>query len=207
MTAARQIDPMLLDECRRLGAQYNVCGDVHDDDFIFWFIHNHYLFPIKVDAVANYFAAGRESAQKVGILLRKYCPIERPETLEFASGYGCVTRHLKNEFAEASVTACDIHDQALAFLAAYMHVATMCSSNVPEQLSAERKFDAVFAISFFTHMPKTTWQRWLKALADRVVPGGAMLFTTHGRKSLRYADNPTLDPDGFWFVPSSEQMA
>lgn len=54
-------------------------------------------------------------------------------------------------------------------------------------------------------MPKTSWQRWLQALANSVSPGGLLIFTTHGHLSLPMANNPELDEEGFWFQPSSEQ--
>jgi SAM-dependent methyltransferase len=205
MVAARQIEPPLLAECERLGAQYSVSGAIHPDDFIFWYVHDHPSFPTKAEAMAYYFSNGRESAQKVQAIVSKHCPVAAPEILEFAAGYGCVTRHWKNELPNARVTACDIHNEALDFIAAQMQVPIARSAHAPDAFKVAQKYDVIFAISFFSHMPKATWQKWLKALAHHLSPGGLLFFTTHGHASLPMANNPKLDSEGFWFMPSSEQ--
>lgn len=54
-------------------------------------------------------------------------------------------------------------------------------------------------------MPDKTWGRWLAALGSKCVPGGYLIFTTHGLESRRYFGNPELDSRGYWFTASSEQ--
>jgi len=51
-------------------------------------------------------------------------------------------------------------------------VESYISSPVPEQLKLPPQ-DVIFAHSFFSHMPETTWARWLKALANALAPRGA----------------------------------
>ena len=58
-------------------------------------------------------------------------------------------------------------------------VESYLSSPVPEQLTLPPR-DVIFAHSFFSHMPETTWARWLKALANALAPRGVLIFTTHG---------------------------
>ncbi len=59
-------------------------------------------------------------------------------------------------------------------------VESYLSSPVPEQLTLPSQ-DVIFAHSFFSHMPETTWARWLKALANALAPRGVLIFTTPGR--------------------------
>ena len=129
--------------------------------------------------------------------MRQYCVVTGFMSLEFASGYGCVTRHLIKEFVDARITACDIHDQALKFISEQLQLPIVRSSHNPEAFQTGRQFDAVFAISFFSHMPKTTWPLWLKALAQQVLQGGVLIFTTHGQASLLGAPGISLDDEGF----------
>jgi hypothetical protein len=76
---------------------------------------------------------------------------------------------------------------------------------VPEQLKLPPQ-DVIFAHSFFSHMPETTWARWLKALANALAPRGVLIFTTHG-VVLDEAGIPGLgvNANGFGFIPQSEQ--
>jgi hypothetical protein len=67
------------------------------------------------------------------------------------------------------------------------------------------RFDVVFALSFFSHMPITTWARWLVRLCQVAKPGGIILFTTQGNASRRFFGNPELPEMGFWFASTSEQ--
>jgi hypothetical protein len=75
----------------------------------------------------------------------------------------------------------------------------------PDHLQAEPRFDVVFALSFFSHIPHTTFYRWVRKLLDFVADGGILIFTTHGRQGRGQVGNPTLEPEGYWFNPISEQ--
>ena len=70
----------------------------------------------------------------------------------------------------------------------------------PEDFRPSEQFDVVFALSFFTHMPKSTFGRWLARL-PRGPPSGQLAFTTHGlKKCTDFAIKPEDIPaDGYWF--------
>jgi SAM-dependent methyltransferase len=124
--------------------------------------------------------------------------------LDFAAGYGCVTRHLARNPA-LTVTACDIHAEAVTFLRHEIGVRALGSAACPEELSLPRLYDAVLALSFFSHMPLATWARWLVRLSLPLHTGGLLVFTTHGLRSRAHFGDPTLPEPGFWFRPDSEQ--
>ena len=55
-------------------------------------------------------------------------------------------------------------------------------------------------------MPKATWSRWLRALFKTLRVEGSMIFTTHGPASARkFLVDASLDDEGFYFKPDSEQ--
>jgi SAM-dependent methyltransferase len=178
----REIASDLLQEAEARGKQYSVPAGLHSDDFIFWFIHDQAHMVDKRQAVEDYFRSGQEGAAFIRDLLKEWRPrllldaLQTPgqplTMLEFASGYGRVTRHFPSVMEDYKVTACDIHEQAVGFLRG-MGLDAEQSSSVPEDLQLGRHFDVIYAFSFFTHMPRRTWQRWLAALGRHVKSGGA----------------------------------
>lgn len=125
--------------------------------------------------------------------------------LEFVSGYGCVTRHIKNVIPFSVTTACNIHQQAVQFIKEKLGTEAVLSASRPEDLHIKPEFDVVFALSFFSHMPKNKFPQWLRKLASFVKPGGYLIFTTHGLESPKYFPNCQFDEEGFYFHPASEQ--
>ncbi len=196
--------------CQEAAAKWNVAADIHKDDFIFQFLFGHMAFPNRQSAIAYYFDDGRKSAEQLKSLLTDLIGLrfgsDAPaEILEFASGYGCVSRHFKNVMPASHITACDIHTEALTFVSEKLGVPSLPSSANPSNFNLGRRFDIVFALSFFSHMPDESWGRWLGALFSHVKPGGYLIFTTHGIRSSAHFGNPTLDEKGYWFRADSEQ--
>jgi SAM-dependent methyltransferase len=179
---------------------------IHSKDYIYEFISKHPSYPTEAAARQYYWSTGRQSAEHLREIISEFYPNLSISILEFASGYGCVTRHFSDILPETTVTACDIHPAAVKFLTKKLGVLSILSNAVPEQLAFDRTFDLVFALSFFSHIPKSTWFRWLKALISKVRPGGLIVFTTHGLESWKMMGSPQLDDEGFWFKPESEQL-
>lgn len=191
-----------------LAKKWDVKPDIHLDDFIFQFVYNHPGFSSRDKAIQYYFDDGQTSAQNLSRLLLDVCrydPQNKIKLLEFASGYGCVTRHLGNVLPFVDVISCDIHMEAVSFIRDRLQEDAVASRSIPEELDPGGKFDVVFALSFFSHMPKTTFTRWLRKLASLVKPNGHLIFTTHGIQSAKILPNVRFDREGFWFQPSSEQ--
>jgi len=185
--------------------RHGVESACHPQDLIYEFVIRHPEFRSVGPAVDYYFDDGARSADKLSRLLAELPLEHRPiRLLEFASGYGCVTRHLKKQ-PDLAMLACDIHPQAIDFLRRQLGVRAVMSAHTPEELSLGETFDAVFALSFFSHMPRATWGRWVRALFSHVAPGGFLIFTTHGLGSRELHQNPDIPSDGFWFTAISEQ--
>jgi cyclopropane fatty-acyl-phospholipid synthase-like methyltransferase len=190
---------------QELASFYGIPTEIHEADHIFNFLANHHLYRNGTDAIREYFRNGHESAERLKALLSELMAGGTPSLLEFASGYGCVTRHLKSVLPTTRITPCDIHPEAIDFIKRTMKLDGVLSRTVPEEAAFGGEFDVVFALSFFSHMPKATWTRWLRRLLDSTRAGGIVVFTTHGLKSAEMMSNPPFDVDGFWFKPESEQ--
>ena len=187
--------------------KYDISGGIHGSDLIYEFIKNHVLFPTEQEALRYYFSDGNNSAIKLKNILTEDLGIdlqERKSFLEFASGYGCVTRHILKKLPELDFFASDIHPVANQFIEDQFGCRTIQSHKIPEEFKSE-SFDLVFALSFFSHMPKSSWSRWLKTLIEKTKSGGYLIFTTHGMGSHKMMGSPELDQDGFWFKANSEQ--
>ena len=209
MSTPAMVDPAdhaedALDRARLHG----VVPDIHIEDFIFQFLITHHAFASKKDALHHYFSDGQKSCAKIMELISTFlepAPVGRNiSMLEFASGYGCVTRHLAKQHGY-DVTSCDIHPAAIAFITEKIGLDAQLSTHRPADFAVDEAYDVTFALSFFSHMPDATWGDWLAALLRAVRPGGLLVFTTHGRTSRQHFGDPALDERGYWFRPDSEQ--
>src|SRR5579859_3793667 len=83
--------------CRNAARPHSVSPSVHLEDFIFRFVYDNGVFPSKASAVNYYFNDGANSARRVRQLVDRWVPSREGalNILEFASGYGAVTRHAK----------------------------------------------------------------------------------------------------------------
>lgn len=201
----------LTGEMLRLNAAAGLSQDVnptiHPGDFMYWYCCHHPSFSLE-QAIGYYFWDGGRSAQKLANILGELAVSQSPpvKLLEFASGYGCVTRHI-NKNPNYDVVSCDIHPQAVEFLRRQLNSKAIQSVNTPEEFAPGDRFDVVFALSFFSHMPKRSFGRWLKALYNSLAASGHLIFTTHGLKSCEGLGITPKDipADGFWFSAQSEQ--
>ncbi len=193
--------------CLEYADHFQVSPDVHPADFLVRFLIDHPAFDTGRQAMKYYFEDGHTSAKKLETILGTICDFhEEPiDLLEFASGYGMVTRHLRHVKPSCRVTACDIHKAAVDFIRDTIGVNTVLSANDPNDFGVDSKFTVVFALSFFSHMPKRTFAMWLEKLFNLVRPGGVLIFTTHGLQSRVHFGSVTFDNDGFFFLPDSEQ--
>jgi SAM-dependent methyltransferase len=188
-----------------------------------WNIHpNDYMFHHLIDknnqdienATTEYFDKGLEAALWFKSLVSEVRSLADPFTfLDFASGYGRVTRHLPRLMPNARIVGCDIHPDAIDFLNG-LGIEAFLSSTIPEEFAAKEQFDVIIALSFFTHMPRRNWSRWLCSLIKELTPSGSLIFTTSGEPALEFNNGVlleksleplTLDEDGFAFTRVSEQ--
>ncbi|WP_278534834.1 class I SAM-dependent methyltransferase [Delftia acidovorans] len=191
-----------------VGSFSNIMGldcRISPKDDIFGFFRGH---PSSVNPLRDYFADGWRTLSELMLLLEA---VDKPllrtaSVLEFASGHGRFTRHLVKALGAERVTVSDIVADAVDFSQQTFGVKGFPSASVPEQVRWPQQYELVFVLSLFSHLPRSTWTRWLKVLRDAVAPGGLLVFSTHGVKAADF-DSVKLDDDGFFFAPSSESSA
>ncbi|HET8773744.1 MAG TPA: class I SAM-dependent methyltransferase, partial [Thermoanaerobaculia bacterium] len=99
--------------------------------------------------------------------------------LDFASGYGRLTRLLVHEHLADEVTVSDILEGGMEFQAAQFGVRTVLSATDPQHFAAPDRYDLIFVASLFTHLPEATFLAWLRRLAELLTPGGLLIFSVH----------------------------
>jgi SAM-dependent methyltransferase len=176
--------------------------EVHPSDEIFRFFYHH---PSSSNPLRDYFADGwRTLYELMAVLEEVGKPLYECESmLEFASGYGRLTRHLANFPGAHKVTVSDVMPGSVEFAKSRFGVNGFMSDSDPKNVRFPQQFELIFVLSLFSHLPKNTWRAWLEILYQHVQPGGCLLFSTHGA-GFAEKNDVSLDSDGFFFVPTSE---
>lgn len=174
-----------------------------DDIYRFFAAHPSSLNPIR-----DYLADGWRTMAELVLLLEQagHPLLDTRSFLEFASGHGRFTRHLVKALGAERVVVSDVVADSVDFARVAFGVEGFVSAAVPEDVRWDKQHDVVFVLSLFSHLPASTWSRWLRRIYDMVAPGGVLVFTTHGEAAVRKQD-VSLDADGYFFTPSSESTA
>jgi SAM-dependent methyltransferase len=99
--------------------------------------------------------------------------------LDFASGFGRVTRFLVQDVPPERVWISDIYADAVRFQAATFGVHGLVSAADPADFRCDERFDAILVSSLFTHLPEATFHGWLRRLWSLLAPGGILIFSVH----------------------------
>lgn len=180
--------------------------DIHPDDHLYGYLNGRFG---QDRATTMYFSGGKSDATQAAATIRRYKAEPNAKILEFASGYGRITRHLPALLQTSNLYASDIHPDACNFVTNTIGVETLLSSSRPEDLEIGSGYDFIFVISLFSHLPDWTFQRWMRALVGTLAIDGLLMFTTHGDRSR--ALNKGLDVsqfehgDGWVYIRKSDQ--
>jgi SAM-dependent methyltransferase len=126
-----------------------------------------------------YFRSGLSVADALLQVLRWRFPEGPRKVLDFASGYGRITRFLVREIPPERLWVADVYEDGVRFQEQRFGVHGVVSTVRPEDLDLEGDFDAILVTSLFTHLPEERFVAWLRALLGRLAPGGVLAFSTH----------------------------
>jgi SAM-dependent methyltransferase len=155
--------------------------------------------------IDHYFSAGADAVRViVDALIGAGC--DPPSSiLDFPSGSGRVTRHLKSFFPDARIVACDLYDYHVRFCANRLGVSGTISKEDLDQLDLKETFDLIFCGSLLTHLPPDGFRAAMRFLSRSLSERGVAVVTLHGRHSLHIQHHKWeyLPPDRFAIL---EQM-
>ena len=154
-------------------------------------------------ALCTYYMSGASvAAVQLEVLRWRFGEAENARSvLDFASGYGRVTRFLLDELPPEAITASDVLAGAMDHQRRVLGVRTQPSSLRPEELALPAGFDAILVSSLFTHLPEERVVAWLRALLALLAPGGVLAFSTHDLAILPAERRPAA---GVHFEPLNE---
>jgi SAM-dependent methyltransferase len=182
-----------------------IATKIAENDLLYRFL----LRDLGKSAPDAYLESGRRDARQVAATAIRILRRDELKILEFASGYGRVTRYLQTMLSRADITASDIHPEACAFIRQQMGVNSIVSATEPEDLSVGSGYDFIFVLSLFSHLPDNSFAKWMRTLCGTLAPGGALLLTTHGDTSRRRFSSIDLSQeengDGWVYRRQSDQ--
>jgi len=128
-------------------------------------------------------------------------PAEVRRVLDFPSGYGRVTRHLRAVFPDALFVVADVDAAAVRFCAHEFGAVGIVTGIDMARLAFPGRFDAIFVGSLLTHLNGADCIATLRVLTSSLEPGGVLVFTTHGESCLAhlevYGDDVAVHADAF----------
>jgi SAM-dependent methyltransferase len=201
---ALELTSAFITAAREQGARFDVSSAVHESDCLLAFIvarTSRLGIAAPPRAIAEYFESGSADASHVESLRRQLGLGPQCRILEFAAGFGRVTRHLTH----LDLTASDIHARAVTFLQHSIGVMAFPSAIEPLRMeSPSARFDFIFVLSLFSHLPDRLFGPWLSRLSNMLAPGGFLMFTMHGAAAGRKTKilGNALNPEtGFGYIP------
>jgi SAM-dependent methyltransferase len=107
--------------------------------------------------------------------------------LDFGCSSGRVIRNLKAALPHIDAFGCDPRSSSIDFIAPLVPDVTFFTSNqAPPIADRDLSFDVVFAISVWSHFSEERAIDWFTEMARILVPGGRLIFSTHGMRSVHH---------------------
>jgi SAM-dependent methyltransferase len=156
-------------------------------------------------ALFGYFRSGASIADSLRQALRWRFGDRLGDTvrlLDFASGYGRVTRFLVREVPPERVWVADVYAGGVRFQEERFGVHGIVSTIRPEDFACAERFDAILVTSLFTHLPDERFVAWLRVLLGLLAPGGMLAFSAHSPQVL--PPGVTMPEGGIFFAETSE---
>jgi len=155
-------------------------------------------------ALFAYFRSGASIADSLGQVLRwRFGGMDRiGSVLDFASGYGRVTRFLVREVPPERVWVSDVYADGVRFQEERFGVHGIVSTIRPEDFVCAERFDAILVTSLFTHLPEERFVAWLRVLLGLLTPGGLLAFSVHSPEVL--SPGLVMPENGICFQETSE---
>jgi len=140
-----------------------------------WWMHDMY----RHTSFDQYWRTGRETSAVIAVKVDMHLDTGRPRIADWGCGLGRVVRHLPDRYDR---TGFDYNPQAIAWDTDHIPGVRFLKNDLSPPLSvADASFDAVYALSVFTHLSAEGHKRWIAEIERVLAPGGIFLGAFHVR--------------------------
>jgi len=133
----------------------------------------------------EYFFVGASAIVAIAHAMSRVGKTSLNSILDLPCGHGRALRMLAAAFPEASLTACDIDRDGVRFCAKAFDATPVISQPEPREIPVSGSFDLIWCGSLLTHLDAHLWDAFLDFFTERLVEGGLLVFSTHGRSIPR----------------------
>ena len=143
----------------------------------------------------QYFRTGASALRQIMMAMLAAGKDNFNSILDMPCGHGRVLRYLKARFPNAELTSSDLNRDGVDFCASTFGATGVYSQLNLRGVKFQGKFDLIWGGSIFTHINKYLWFDWLGFFCDLLEDGGLLVFTTHGRLSVKKLQAGETDYD------------
>lgn len=162
--------------------------------------------------LSEYLEVGKKAARSIIAAFARTGLASGASVLDFGCGSGRALIHMDNR--GWSLFGCDIDDEAITWSRKALPAASFeVNKPQPPLPFASGQFDAVFAVSVFTHFDRDEQTAWARELRRILKPGGIAVISTMGAGILDNfpahalpENRKVLAESGFIFIPSESSF-
>ena len=138
-----------------------------------WWMHDMY----RHTSFDLYWNTGKTTAAGLADRIDAHTKASRPRVADWGCGLSRVLRHLPERYER---TGFDYNDRAIHWCAENIKGAQFFHNKLTPPLpAAEASFDALYALSVFTHLSAEAHDAWIHDIARVLAPGGIFLGAFH----------------------------
>lgn len=182
-------------------------ADIALEDEMYGYVYEQLENENSDRTLVNYYSKGQTIFESLKQIIDWYFQdfSQINSFLEFACGYGRLTRFLIEKLSPQKIWVSDIYEKAIQFQEEYFKVNGIVSASNPEDYTLSRQFDCIFVCSFFSHIPEKSFTRWMQKLYDLLDPEGLLIFSVLDEsRRLPFVE---MDASGILFSPQSESQS
>ncbi len=133
-------------------------------------MYRHTSFPL-------YWKTGEDTAAGIAALINRHVSTPAPRVADWGCGLARVVRHLPKQFERFGF---DYNAAAIAWDTEHIKDVTFARNGVRPPLPAsDEAFDALYALSVFTHLSAAGHEEWIAEIRRVLAPGGTFIGAFH----------------------------